>query len=216
MKKTRVLLTDDHPVYRDGLRMMLESDGDLEVVAATSSGRETAETAARVKPDVVLLDINLPDASGIDVAKALRDSPLTCAIMFVTMEKSVAILKQAVELNIDGYLHKNSEAEEIIGAVKAVAAGEKYFSPAVAELLLTMVKKDSGTASSEPGLTDLTPAERKVLRLVASDRTSKQIASDLGIGVRTVESHRARITRKLGLSGAHSLVKFAFEHRDRL
>ncbi|MEM9480272.1 MAG: response regulator transcription factor [Verrucomicrobiota bacterium] len=216
MKKTRVLLTDDHPVYRDGLRMMLESDGDLEVVAAASSGRETAETAARVKPDVVLLDINLPDASGIDVAKALRDSPLTCAIMFVTMEKSVAILKQAVELNIDGYLHKNSEAEEIIGAVKAVAAGEKYFSPAVAELLLTMVKKDSGTASSEPGLTDLTPAERKVLRLVASDRTSKQIASDLGIGVRTVESHRARITRKLGLSGAHSLVKFAFEHRDRL
>ena len=217
MSTIRVLLADDHPVYRDGLRLMLETDEAIEVVATASNGREAAELAAKTKPDVVLLDINMPGTSGTEVAKAIRGSALECALMFVTMEKSNAILQQAIDIGVDGYLHKNSGAEEIIEAVRTVARGEKYYSPAIAELMMGMIKANQSREEDQPdGVSSLTPAERKVLRLVASDRTSKEIAAELGVSVRTIDSHRARITRKLGLSGAHSLVKFAFEHRDSL
>ena len=216
MNSIRVLLADDHPVYRDGLRLMLESGEGIEVVAEASHGREAVKLAAQTKPDVALLDINMPDMSGTDVAKAIRDSKLGCAIMFVTMEKSNAILQQAIDIGVDGYLHKNSGAEEIIEAVQTVARGEKHYSPAIAELMMGMIQANRSMTQDTEGIGSLTPAERKVLRLVASDRTSKEIATELGVSVRTIDSHRSRITRKLGLSGAHSLVKFAFEHRDEL
>lgn len=216
MKSIRLMLADDHPVYRDGLRMMLEMDEDIEVVAEASNGRETIRVAAETQPDLVLLDINLPDMSGALVAEGLTKLNPAPAIMFVTMEKSGTVLQQALELDIAGYLLKNSGAREIIEAVHTVRSGEKYYSPPVAQMLVDRMKASRSIEDKVEGIGSLTPTERKVLRLVASDRTSKEIASDLGVSVRTIEGHRANITRKLGLSGAHSLVKFAFEHRDSL
>jgi len=214
-KKIRVLLTDDHPVYRDGLRTMLESDGNIEIVAEASFGREALSMVVEHMPDLVLLDVQLPDMNGAEIAKKLREAGTTCKIMFLTMEQSAIIVRQAVELDVDGYLVKNSGAKEIIEAVRTVAGGEKYYSPAVAGMLMEQIQAGRVFGATE-GLESLTATERKVLQLVASDRTSKEIAEDMGVSVRTIEGHRLRMGRKLGLSGAHSLVKFAFEHRDTL
>ncbi len=211
----RVLLADDHPVYRDGLRLMLQTDPSIEVIAEASHGHEALRLARGCEPDVILLDINFADMNGAAVAEALRKSGLACAIVFLTMEKSTVILRRAIDLEIDGYILKNSRAQEIIEAIHAVARGEKYFSPPVAELLVQRVRNAESAPGEIQGLDALTPAEREILRRVASDRTSKEIAADLGLSVRTIEGHRARIARKLNLAGAHSLVKFAFEHRDR-
>ena len=196
--------------------MMLETDASLEIVAEASNGREALQLAKECSPQVVVLDINMPDMSGASVAEALKGDGYSGAVMFVTMEKSSVVLQQAIDLGVNGYLLKNSKAQEIIDAVRAVARGESYFSPSVANLLVQKVQAGRSLSESVNGLDSLTPTEKTVLRLVASDRTSKEIASDLGVSVRTVEGHRARITKKLGLSGAHSLVKFAFEHREAL
>ena len=211
-----VVLADDHPVYRDGLRLMLECDSDISVVGETSSGREAVRLACELQPRVILLDINMPDMNGAAVAKAVRDAKAPSAIMFVTMEKSVLVVQQAIDLGIDGYILKNSGAKEITQAVRIVAGGEQYYCPAIASMLMNRAREQERFVGNDDGLSSLTPSERKVLGMVDSNRTSKEIASDLGVSVRTIEGHRARISNKLGLSGAHSLVKYAFEHRDQL
>ena len=216
MKPTRVLLADDHPVYRDGLRMILETDDLMEIVAEASTGQEALQRAKECSPQVVVLDINMPDMSGACVAAALKEDGCTSAIIFLTMEKSGVVLQQAIDLGVNGYLLKNSKAQEIIEAVRAVSRGESYYSPSVANLLMQKAQAERSLSETVNGLSSLTPTEKKVLQMVASDRTSKEIAGDLGVSVRTIEGHRARISKKLGLSGAHSLVKFAFEHRDSL
>ncbi|GAA5478922.1 response regulator protein VraR [Haloferula helveola] len=198
------------------MRLMLETDPSIKVVGEASNGSEALTKAAELNPDVTVLDINMPDMDGVDVASEIRKRGISSAIMFVTMEKSSMALRQVLDLEVNGYVLKNSGAREMIEAVRTVAGGEKYFSPAVAQLLVTRVQAGRELAQEVDGLSELTPSERKVLQLVASDRTSKEIAADLGVSVRTIEGHRARITRKLGLAGAHSLVKFAFEHKDRL
>ena len=215
-KKIRVLLADDHPLFRDGVRVMLAEVPDIEVVGVAGSGAEAVQKAVELQPDVLLLDVSMPDIEGPEVVTACRKAGIDPQFVFLTMHKYSELLRKSISLGVKGYVLKDSGAEEVIEALRAVARGEDYLSPAVAGLLTSEVRVRGEFDSGTEGIGELTSAKRKVLRLVASDKTSKEIADELGLSVRTIENHRARICAKLGLPGAHSLVKFAFEYRDQL
>lgn len=216
MKLIKVLLVDDHPVYRDGLRMILNGSNTIKVAGEASNGKEALAKIEETKPDVMLLDLDMPELDGASVARIVREQKHDVSIIFLTMHKDAELLRKSIELGVKGYLLKDSRAQEIIDAITRVANGEDYLSPPIASLLLNQVKNQNANESEAQGIQALTAAERKVLRLIATDRISKEIAADLGLSIRTVESHRARICKKLGLSGVHSLVKFAFENKDSL
>ena len=212
----RILLADDHPVYLDGLSMAVAGNSDIEVMGKLNDGRLAYESIMGDPPDVALVDLDMPGMNGIALAKALGSEGSGCRLIIVSMHKNAALISSAIDAGIHGYLLKDSAAGEIVKAVRSVAGGGTYFSPLIASILVAGSRRKKAAHDGIPHLRDLTTAERGVLRMIASDRTSKEIAADLGISVRTVENHRSRASRKLGLSGAHSLVKFAFEHREKL
>lgn len=215
MKTIRILLADDHPLFRDGVRHMLGEQADLEVIGVAGSGEEAVTLAVERQPDLVLLDVSMPDIEGPEVVEQCREAGVQSEFIFLTMHRYGALLRKSMALGVRGYVLKDCGADEVIDAVRSVAKGQEYLSPAVSGLLVNEMRSCGGTGSTA-GIESLTAVQRRVLKLVASDLISKEIAEELGLSVRTVENHRARICRKLALSGAHSLVKFAFDHRDEL
>jgi len=211
MNSIRLLLADDHPLFLDGLRMALSDDASIEIAATVGDGEAALEKIRELQPQVALIDLDMPGLNGVELARRLERDGIDCALIIVSMHRNPALIRAAVDAGIAGYLLKDSAAREIVEAVREVARGGNYFSPAISSVLLERRRK-----AAPSGVAALTDAERKVLRLIASDRTSKEIADDLGLSIRTIENHRSRAARKLGLSGAHSLVKFAFEHREEL
>jgi len=216
MKRIRIVLADDHPIYRDGLRQMLNQDARFELVHETGNGRDALQQARRLKANVLLLDIDMPEMTGLEAARqrmAARDS---FEIVFLTMHRDEDLFNEAMDLGVKGYVLKDSAAQEIVEAVRAVAQGRPYISAALSALLLNRASASRSFAADHPGLEKLTASERRILKMIASDRTSKEIADELGLSPRTVENHRTNICTKLNLRGSHALVKFAFENRSRL
>jgi DNA-binding NarL/FixJ family response regulator len=216
MKLIRVVLADDHPVYRDGLRRMLESDDSLALVCEADNGRDALEQARRLKADVLLLDIDMPHMSGLEVARECRRHRDAFEIIFLTMHRDEALFNEAIDLEVRGYVLKDSAAAEIRKAVHAAAEGKSYLSPALGDFMIQRFSGARDLRTKQPGLSDLTASERRILKLIASDRTSKEIAAELGLSARTVENHRTNICAKLGIHGSHALLKFAFENRSKL
>jgi DNA-binding NarL/FixJ family response regulator len=215
-RKIKIILADDHPVYRDGLKRMLEVDPELELIHETGDGRDALEQARRLKADVLLLDVDMPRMNGVEVARERHRQKDSFDIIFLTMHREEDLFNQAMELGVKGYMLKDSAGEEIRNAVRSVAEGRPYLSPALAEFVMNRQAGARALRNEKPGLDDLTASERRILKLIASDRTSKEIAEDLGLSVRTVENHRANICNKLDVRGSHALLKFAFEHRSKL
>ncbi len=205
----RVLLADDHRMLVEGLRNVLAESG-IEVVEIVHDGRAALETLGRTDIDVAVLDVSMPEKSGLRVVEEARAEGCRARFVILTMYDDPAYARQARQLGVDGYLLKESAAEDLVVAVRAVAAGGTYVSAAVVDRVL--VKTDATDAE----LASLTPAERAVLRELAKNRTSQQIARTLGLSVRTVQNHRANMCSKLGLRGANRLLEFALEHRDVL
>lgn len=214
--KIRIILADDHPVYRDGLRQVLAADPGLQLVHETGKGRDALDQARRLKADVMLLDINMPQMSGLDVARECHRSRDTFKIIFLTMYHEEDLFNEAIDLGVGGYLLKDSAAAEILNAVHSVVEGRPYLSPALTGFMMNRASGARNLRAAQPGLERLTASERRILKLIASDRTSKEIAEDLGLSPRTVENHRTNICTKLDLHGSHALLKFAFENRSRL
>jgi len=214
--KIKIILADDHPIYRDGLRRMLELDPELELVHETGDGRDALAQARMLKADLLLLDVDMPSMNGVEVARERHRQQDGFEIIFLTMHREQDLFDQAMELGVKGYLLKDSAGEEIRNAVRSVAAGRPYLSPALAEFVMNRQTGARLLRNEKPGLDDLTASERRILKLIASDRTSKEIAADLGLSVRTVDNHRTNICNKLNIRGSHALLKFAFEHRSAL
>jgi DNA-binding NarL/FixJ family response regulator len=205
------LIADDHTVVRQGVRRILEADADLEVVAEAGDGRMAIELVERFAPTVVLMDVGLPLLNGIDATREIvKRAPLVKVIM-LSMHADRAYVRRSIEMGACGYVLKDAEDLDLVGAVKAVARGGSYFSPAVA----TQLREHIVTPTSRDGDTDLTlltDRERQVLQLIAEGKSNKEVAVILDVGVSTIDSHRKHILEKLGLHNTADLVRFAIRH----
>jgi DNA-binding NarL/FixJ family response regulator len=211
----RIIVADDHAVVRKGVRDILEEVPGFTVVAECGSGEETLTAIASEAPDVVILDVDMPGTDGLHVLRALKDEASKPEFVLMTMHGREDLLRAAFDLGAKGYVVKTGSLLDVVDAIRAVRAGQPYISSSLSASLLTQRTEPRPTTDS-PALESLTAAERRVLRLIADFKTSKEIADALGIHYRTVENHRTAIAGKLGLTGSHALVRFAAEHRDRL
>jgi DNA-binding NarL/FixJ family response regulator len=210
----RILIADDHPIFRAGLRQVIEAESDLSVVADANDGRAALELIQQLHPDIAILDIHMPLMSGFELAKSVRKLALPLEIVFLTMHKAEDIFNEAMDVGAKGYVLKESAVNDIVASIRAVAGGLSYISPLLSTFLLS--RRDASAAAPETtaklGL--LTATERKVLGMLAQYKTSKQIAEELFIHPRTVDNHRANICNKLGLHGSHALLKFAVQYAN--
>lgn len=214
--RVSVVMADDHPIVRQGLRQMIEADGALSIVAEAGDGRAALELIEINRPDVAVLDIDMPQMDGFAVARALLQKRLAVKVAFLTMHSEAELFQAAMELDVQGYVLKDSAVTDIVQCIKAVAAGRPYLSPALSALLLDRRRRTDELDRARPGLHGLSPTERRVLKLIAADKTSREIGAELFISPRTVESHRTNISRKLDLHGSLALVKFALAHKSEL
>lgn len=212
----KVLIADDHPIFRHGLRQIIERAPHIVVVDEAEDGETAWQKLRTTDVDVAILDVDMPGRDGFEVARAVRDARIKLAIAFLTMHKDEHFLNQALDLNVKGYVVKDSALTEIVQCIRTIAAGQEYVSPQLTSFLLNRSRRAAQLADNKPQLALLTPVERRVLKLVAEYKSSKQIADELFLSVRTIEHHRARISQKLELEGHHALLKFALEHQSEL
>jgi DNA-binding NarL/FixJ family response regulator len=206
-KPIRVLVADDHMVVRSGIRHVLESEAGFEVVGEAASGAEALSLAAELHPDVVVLDISMPDESGLQVAARLRAGSDGPRILILSMHDNAEYVLESVRAGAHGYLLKDTAATELRSAIRAICRGESYFSPPVASRLSAAVRGErEGHAAV---LDQLTTREREVLQGIAQGRTNKEIATELGISHRTVETHRESLMNKLEIRTVAELTRFA-------
>lgn len=214
--KTRVVIVDDHPLFREGLRHAIQGNPRFEVAAEAGRGEKALDFILQEKPDVAVLDVNLPDMTGFDLITALRKKKCNIPVVILTMLKDEQAFNTALNLKVNGYVLKENASEEILNCIDVVANGGSYVSPSLTDFMLRRRSRTEELARKRPGLDDLTVAERRVLKRIADGKTSREIAAEFFISPRTVESHRAHICEKLGLSGSNKLLQFALQNRDSL
>lgn len=209
MNAIRVLVADDHALVREGIRHVLDAEPGFEVVAEAANGREAVELALIHRPDVVVLDITMPEESGLSAAARLRTLVPSARVLLLSMHDQAEYVREGIRLGTHGYILKDSAGSELRAALRTVHGGGTFFSPAVVKRLTTAV---SAQASAAAGLLEaLTPRERDVLDGVARGLTNKAIAAELGISHRTVEAHRESLMRKLEIHNVAGLTRFALE-----
>jgi two-component system response regulator NreC len=209
MRKIRILLADDHKLMRGGLRVLLEQQGDLMVVGEASDGREAVALASSLKPDVLVMDIGMPNLNGIEAAAQITQSQPQIAVVMLSMHSDESYVLRALKAGAKGYLLKDSAESDLIRAVHAVADGKSFFSPAVSKVLLDDYVRKLKRSGTEDPYDLLTPREREVLQLVAEGKSNKDVAQLLNLSVYTVETHRANIMEKLNLHGVPELILYA-------
>jgi two-component system response regulator NreC len=206
---TRLLLVDDHAVVRSGLRMLLENEPDMLIIGEAGSAAEALQAVERLQPDVILLDIGLPDLSGIEVARQVKQRSPATAIVALTIHEDEEYFFKMLEAGAVGYVPKRAAPEELIQAIQAAASGEVYLYPSLAKLLVRDFLTSEGGARSARALDGLTDREQEVLALLAEGEGNPEIADRLGISPKTVSRHRENIMRKLNLHSRSELVKYA-------
>lgn len=214
--RTKVLIVDDHPLFRSGLRQVIAADPRFNLVGDCGDGEAALQMILEKKPDVAVLDVNLPGLSGFEITRKLQDKGLPTRVIMLTMHKDEETCNRALDIGAMGFVLKDDAVEQILKAIAAVADGEHYLSSTISGYLVRRRSRAETLAAKRPGLDDLTKAERRILKLIAEKKTSRQIGAELFISTRTVEAHRANICSKLGLTGSHSLLQFALENRSAI
>lgn len=212
--RTTVLIVDDHPLFRKGLRQVIADDPRFELAGETGDGTVALKLIREKKPDVAVLDVNLPGLSGLEIAQQLQGRRIPTRLIILTMHKEEEIFNRALNLGVGGFILKENAVDEIVKAIITVAGGGHYLSSSVSSYLVRRRNREELLAAKKPGLEDLTKAERRILKLIAGKKTSREIGAELFISTRTVEAHRANIITKLELQGTHSLLQFALENRS--
>ena len=207
MKRTRILLADDHAVVRQGFKMLLDAQPDMEIVGEASNGREAAEQAEELHPDVVVMDVAMPELNGIEATRRLAASAPHTRVIALSMHKDSVYVREILRAGARGYLLKDSGADDLVDAIRAVARGDSYLSPAVSNAVLDDYRRHV----TNP-IDLLTSREREVLQMLAEGKTNKEIAGVLNLSVYTVDAHRGRIMEKLNLHSINDLVRFALRN----
>jgi two-component system response regulator NreC len=207
--KIRLLLVDDHQVVRSGLRMLLTSESDVEIVGEAGTGKAALEAVKLLKPNVVLMDIGLPDLSGIDATREIKHTNPEIAVVALTIHEDEEYFFKMLEAGADGYVPKRAAPEELLTAIRAAAAGAVYLYPSLAKLLVKDYLTQEHTNEDVKALDGLTEREQEVLRYLAEGVANEAIAEALVISVKTVARHRENIMKKLGLHSRSELVRYA-------
>ena len=214
--RLKILIADDHPIFRRGLCDVIRTDAGLRLVGQASNGEEALKLIDDLRPHVAILDVHMPKLSGLQAARKLIEKKSAVKLVLLTMHEDEDLLNEALDLGIQAYVLKENAVEDLLSAVRSVASGRIFISASLSGLLVRRRTQAEALRRENPGLDSLTPTERRILQLIADDKTSKEIAEVLGCAVRTVETHRQNMSQKLGLSGSHSLLKFAYDNKSRL
>ena len=210
MPRTRILIADDHEVVRRGIRTLIESRSAWEICGEAATGKEAVQKTARLKPDIVLLDITMPEHSGLEAIPEILEAHPETRILVLTMHDSGRIASRALAAGASGLVLKSDAARDLIRALEAIGKKKPFLSPNVTKILVNEFRKSS---ESSPSINALTTREIEVLKLLAMGRSNKEIAAELGISPRTVDAHRARIMDKLNLHTLSELVHFAIRNK---
>lgn len=208
----RVFLADDHAVVRDGLRFVLESQGDISVVGDAADGRLTVREVQRLRPDVVIMDIAMPEMNGIEATQQIRDTCPSTQVVILSMHATAEHIFRALQAGAKGYLLKESAGRELVEAVRAVCASRRYVSQGISDTVIDEFIRTDRAGHGKSPLESLSTREREILQMVVEGKSSAEIAEVLRISPKTVETYRSRLMQKLGLSDIPSLVKFAIQH----
>lgn len=213
MKKTRILIADDHGVVRKGLRFLLASEPSMEVVAEASNGREAIELAEKHEPDIAILDIAMPLLSGTEAAAQITRKQPRTGVIILSMHSDEEFVLRALSCGAKGYLLKDSAESDLVRAVETVAVGRPFFSPAITQMLLDDYMRRLQRSGSEDTYDLLTEREKEVLHLLAQGKTNKEAAVVMNVGVSTVETHRTNLMQKLNLHNTAEIVLYAVRKR---
>jgi DNA-binding NarL/FixJ family response regulator len=207
-----ILLADDHAVVRDGLRLLLEAQMDLRVVAQAENGREAVQLAAQFDPDVAILDIAMPELNGLEAARQILEAGTTTQVIILSMHSSPEHIFEALEMGVRGYLLKASAGAQVVEAVRAVHTGRRYLDKDILDMVIDRsLERPQSTADVKGPLARLTPREREVLQLVVEGKTSAEIAQLLHLSPKTIETYRGTLMKKLEINDLPALVKFAIK-----
>jgi DNA-binding NarL/FixJ family response regulator len=203
----RILLADDHKMFREGVRSLLEARSDMTVVGEAATGEEALAAATEHRPDVVILDVSMPGRGGLETVSELKRRNPKVRVLMLTVHPEDRFAVRCLKGGADGYMTKESAADELIGAIRKVFSGGKYVSPSLAESLVLSLERDFGAAPHET----LSDREFQVMRMIASARTVSQIAEELCLSVKTISTYRSRILEKLGLRNNAEIMQYAME-----
>ena len=215
-KQTTLVIADDHPVFCKGLKDIIETRSEFHILGEAENGEIALNLISESKPDIAVIDIEMPVMDGFQLVGALHSSNIPTEIIFLTMHKEEDVFNEAMNLGVRGFILKESAVREIVECLQVVASGKYYVSPVLSTYLMSRSQRTNGFHYKNPSMLLLTPTEKKILRLIGENKTSKQIAEELFISHKTVENHRANISNKLELHGSHHLLKFAIENKSYL
>ncbi|MFZ1730469.1 MAG: response regulator transcription factor [Bacteroidota bacterium] len=211
-----IVLADDHPMFRKGLRDTIDRNTPFNVVGEASDGEEAYRVIVQHKPTIAILDVEMPKMNGLDVANRINDENLTVSVVILSMYEEYGLFNKAIDAGVKGYILKESAVHDILSGISKVAAGEYYFSPSLSGYLMGRAKAAELNPAPATGTDTLTGTEKQVLHLIATSLSSRDIAERLCVSIRTVETHRYNICHKLQLNGSYALLRYALANKDTL
>ena len=211
-----IIIADDHPIVRKGLRQIIEADLRLKVLAEADDGEAAVKLIEELKPEIAVIDVDMPKLDGFGVARELQKRRLSTKIVFLTIHSEEDLFHAAMDLGVSGYILKDSAVFEIVNGIKAVSEGQYFVTPSLTSFLIQRRQRVQNFEQTAPQISRLTPTEKRIVQMISDYKSSKEIAAELFIHYRTVENHRTNICQKLGLSGHNALLKFALEHKSEL
>ena len=215
-KNIQIIIADDHPIFRSGLKQIIEEDEGIEIIAFAENGEKALDVIDEYNPEIAILDIDMPKMTGLQVMKELKKSKSSTKVIILTVFSSEDIFDEAMDLGVSGFVLKDCAVNDIVECIYKVKEGNYYISPTISNLLVSRRDKMKKLEKEKPSLIDLTKTEMKILRSISEGKTSKEIAEEMFISYKTVENHRSNMISKLGLKGSFSLIKFALENKQLL
>jgi DNA-binding NarL/FixJ family response regulator len=212
----RIVIADDHPIVRQGLKQVIELEADLRVIGEAGDGNAALTLIEELKPDVAILDVDMPHQDGFQVARSIVAQKLPVSIIFLTIHREVAMFQAALDLGAKGYVLKDSAIDDIVTAINEVSRNRFFTSLPVSSTILNPEKEPAEPDEQHAAVRMLTPTEYRILKLLSDYKTTKEIAEELSVSPRTIETHRARICQKLDLHGSHALMRFAVQYKSSL
>jgi DNA-binding NarL/FixJ family response regulator len=213
---TQVIIADDHPTFRLGLAAAIARDTRFQIVGEAENGTEALKLILKLQPPIAVADWDMPGMDGLELIRRVRQNKLSTRVIILTMHEEESLFNEAMDAGVSGFVLKDNAVNDILDCLRSVARGDVYLSPAVGNYLLRRSRRAADLRQEKPGLNRLTAMEKQVLKRVAENRTTKEIACDLGVSPRTIETHRRNISLKLELSGSHRLLQFGLKHKADL